>query len=57
MTKALKIVHSNICGPIKTISMSDTMYFVTFIDDFSWKVCLYVLKSKGDCFEKFKEFK
>lgn len=31
-------------------------YFVTCIYDFSRQVWLYVLKSKGNCFEKFKEF-
>jgi len=32
-------------------------YFVTYIDDFSKKVWVYFLKSKGECLEKFKEFK
>ena len=36
--------------------MSGTRYFVIFIDDFLRKIWLYVLKSKGNCFEKFKEF-
>ncbi len=30
---------------------------MTYIDDFSRKVWVYSLKSKGECFEKFKEFK
>jgi transposase InsO family protein len=32
-------------------------YFVTYIDDFSRKVWVYLLKSKGECLKKFKEFK
>lgn len=32
-------------------------YFITFIDDFSHKVFLFLLKRKFDAFEKFKEFK
>ena len=37
--------------------MSGARYFVTFIDDFSNKVWMYVLKSKVECFERFMEFK
>jgi transposase InsO family protein len=36
--------------------MDDARYFITFIDDFLRKVWLYVLESKGNGFEKFKEF-
>jgi hypothetical protein len=56
-TKPLEIVRSNIYGPMKTTSMGSARYLVNFIDNFSWNVWLYVLKTKGDCFEKFKEFK
>lgn len=31
------------------------MYFLSIIDDFSKKVCMYVLKNKDKVFEKFKE--
>ena len=31
--------------------------FITFIDDFSRKMRLYVLRSKNECLEKFMEFK
>lgn len=56
-TKPLEIVHSDVCGPMRTTSMGGARYFVTFIDDFSRKVWLYTLKTKGECLEKFKEFK
>ena len=32
-------------------------YFVTFIDDFSRKIWIYPIKVKGECLDKFKEFK
>ena len=47
-------MHSDVCGPMKNTSMDGEGYSITFIDDSSRKVWLYVLKSKGDCFEKFK---
>lgn len=44
-----KLCIPNFCGP-----MSCARYFLILIDVFSQKVWLYVLKSKGDCFEKIK---
>ena len=37
--------------------MSGHEYYVTFIDDFSRKTWLYFLKTKGEVFARFKEFK
>jgi hypothetical protein len=56
-TKPLEIVHSDVCGPMRTTSLGGARYFVTYIVDFSRKVWVYLLKSKGECLEKFKEFK
>ncbi len=56
-TKPLEIVHSDVCGPMKTTSLGGARYFVMYIDDFSRKVWVYLLKSKGECLEKFNEFK
>lgn len=53
----LELVHSDVCGPMKTPSMSGARYFVTFIDDFSRKVWIYIIKAKSECFAKFKEWK
>jgi hypothetical protein len=55
--KPLEIVYSDVCGPMRTTSMGGAKYFVTFIDDFSRKVWLYVLKTKDECFIRFKKFK
>jgi hypothetical protein len=56
-TKVLEIVHSNVCGPMKNISLGGARYFLTFIHDFSRKMWVYPLKAKSECFERFKEFK
>ena len=53
----LELVHSDLCGPMKTASLGGAKYFVTFIDDFSRKVWIYLLKDKSKTFEAFKEFK
>lgn len=56
-TKILEIVHSDICGPFSVNSLGGCRYFLSFVDDFSRKVFVYPLKSKGEVFCKFIEFK
>ena len=55
--KPLEIIHSDACGPMSTTSLGGARYFLTYIDDYSRKVWVYMLKAKGECLEKFKEFK
>ena len=52
----LDLVHSDICGPMKTRTLGGSLYFVTFIDDHSRKLWVYTLKSKDQVFETFKQF-
>lgn len=53
----LELIHSDVCGPIEVKSLGGACYFVTFIDDFSRKVFVYLMKNKSDVFDIFKEFK
>jgi hypothetical protein len=53
----LDYVHSDVWGPSPTISFGGASYFVIFIDDFSRKVWVYVLKRKVDVFNTFKQFR
>ena len=53
----LEIVHTDLCGPIQTPSLTGCVYFMTFIDDFSRKTWLYLLKQKSEAFDVFKKFK
>ncbi|RDX92790.1 hypothetical protein CR513_25027, partial [Mucuna pruriens] len=55
-SELLELVHSNVCGPLKVKSLSDAFYFVTFIDDCSRKLLVYVLKTKDQVLEKFTQF-
>ena len=43
-------------GPAQTASIGGGRYFLTFIDDFSKKIWLYILKDKSETFNKFKEW-
>ena len=37
-SELLKLVHSDVCGPLKVKSFTSALYFVTFIDDCSRKL-------------------
>jgi hypothetical protein len=54
---ALELIHSDVCGPMPSSSISGYVYYVSFIDDYSRKTWIYFLKSKDEVFSKFKEFK
>ena len=51
------LVHSDVCGKISTESLSGAEYFLTFIDDTTRYVWVYVLKRKDQVFERFLEWK
>jgi hypothetical protein len=53
----LELIHSNVCGPMSSTSISGYVYYVSFIDDYSRKTWVYFLESKDEVFDKFKEFK
>ena len=53
----LDIVHSDMCEPMPTNSLSGNVYYVSFIDDFSRNTWIYFLKGNDEVFVKFKEFK
>ena len=53
----LDYIHSDLWGLFPTISYGGEQYCVFFIDDFSRKVWVYVLKRKADMFNTFKQFR
>jgi transposase InsO family protein len=53
----LDYIHSYVWAPSPIISFGVSSYFVTFIDDYSRKVWVYLLKIKADVFNTFKQFK
>ena len=52
----LDYIHSDLWGPSQVPSHGGARYFITFINDFSRKVWVYVLKHKSEAFEKFKDW-
>ncbi|GJV49437.1 retrotransposon protein, putative, ty1-copia subclass [Tanacetum coccineum] len=52
----LGLIHTDVCGPFRTVSRQGASYFVTFTDDFSRYGYVYLLKHKHEVFETFKVF-
>ena len=55
-TQILERIHSDVCGPMNVNSVGGSRYFVTFIDDYSRYTTVYMMKTKDEVFDKFKEF-
>ncbi|BBG98943.1 multidrug resistance-associated protein 9 [Prunus dulcis] len=56
-TSPLELVHTDICGPMKTESISGNRYFLLFTDDctrISWVYFIINKSSALKCFKKFK---
>ena len=54
-TNLLKIIHIDICCP--DMNANDPTYFITFIDDYSQYMYLYLLHSKDEALGALKVFK
>lgn len=55
-TKILDLIHTDVCGPMQTITPSGKKYFLTFIDDHSRFSMVYLLREKSEVYEKLKEY-
>lgn len=55
-TKTLDLVHTDVCGPMRTISQSGKRYVLTFVDDFSRYTVVYLLSQKSEVEQKLKEY-
>lgn len=55
-THMLELIHSDVCGPMNINSVGGSKYFITFTDDFTRFVTVYMMKRKSEALEKFKEY-
>ena len=55
----LELIHSDLCGPMSSASLTGFEHYITFIDDFSKKTWIYFLRSKKseEVLKRFQEFK
>jgi hypothetical protein len=55
-SKRLEMIHSAL-WTTKTKSIGRCRYYMSFIDDHTWKVWVYFMKHKGEVFQHFLNFK
>ena len=55
-TKILEVVHTDIVGPITPASKDGFRYGLSFIDDYSGYIYVYLLKQKSDSIKAMKKF-
>ena len=56
-SKKLQLIHSDILGPQRTPSLKGSLYYVVFIDDFTWMCWIFLLKHKSEITQIFWKFK
>jgi hypothetical protein len=49
----LELIHADICGPIRTPSISNNRYFLLFVDDYFRMIWIYLLDKKSEAFSIF----
>ena len=52
----LDLIHTDVCGPLRSDARGGYKYFITFTDDFSRYVYVYLMRHKSESFEMFKSF-
>ena len=57
VTDILALVHTVVCGLFDVQARGGYIYFIIFIDDYSWYGFVYLMHQKSEAFEKFIEFK
>lgn len=58
----LELIHSDVCGPMEVKSIGGARYFLTFVDDHSCELFVYILESSelesnDQVYNSFKDFK
>ena len=56
-TIQLKLVHTDVCGPMSVQALGGYEYFITFTDDYSRYGYVYLMRHKSEAFDKFREYK
>lgn len=52
----LELIHSDVAGPFQVSTYGGRKYFVTFIDDYTRYVTVYLMKNKSEVFTHFKSY-
>lgn len=55
--RPLRLIHSDVCGQIDIPNLLGVRYFVTFQDDYSRHISVYLMKRKSEVIQFFKDYK
>src|SRR3984885_14576424 len=55
-TEILDLIHTDVCGPMQTVTPGGKKYFMTMIDDYSKYTEVYLLSNKSEVPDKIKEY-
>ena len=55
--KILELVHSDVFGPMSVPLLGKSVYYVSFIDDFSRNTWIYFLRKKSKVFDRFEKLR
>lgn len=55
-TRALEIIHTDVCGPIDLRTWDGNKYFITFLHDYAHHTTVYLMKGKYEVCERIKEY-
>ena len=53
----LNVVYSYVCRLLEVPTLGGNKYFISFVDEFSRKIWLYLIKAKSEAFDMFQKFK
>eukprot|EP00253_Pinus_taeda_P014397 PITA_14397 len=56
-SQPLELIHTDLCGPMRTKGMNVELYFMLMIDDYTRVTVVSFLKKKSEAFECFKIYK
>ena len=56
-TKPLELIHTDLHGPFRTQTMSEYLYWITFINGCTSFQAVMFLKAKSEALEAFKQYK
>ena len=56
-SQKLQLIHTDVCGPMKTALLCGNKYFILFIDDYTRMCWVYFIKFKSEVFTIFQTFK
>lgn len=55
-SRVLERVHTDVCGPVSPVGLNGAKYFVTFVDDWSHFTMVYIMESKNQVLEYFRQY-